>query len=94
MINAQDATELANRLYEQAANQLGSRLSIIVDPRRMTASKRTGSTSAIPMLTGHGEAQKLAELIHSFHQWGSPISIGLIRAEGIFQFWVEPDEPA
>lgn len=93
MIIGEDATELGLRLYEQAGNRPCIRLGFFVDPSRLTATERFATPSSIPMLTGHGEGKKLGELIHSFHQWGRPINIGLIQAEGIFQFWVEPDDP-
>lgn len=94
MIIGVDAADLGQLLYEQASNRPCVRLGFCVDPSRMTATERFASLSSIPMLTGHGEGNELGELIHSFHQWGRPINVGLIQAEGIFQFWIEPDDPA
>lgn len=92
MIAAQDAAELGMLLCEHAANIPCIRLRFSVDPSRMFANEKAPGVSAIPLLTGHGNGEKLGELIHSFHQWGRPINIGLIQTEGIFQFWVEPDD--
>lgn len=94
MIIGDDAAELGQLLYEQARNHPNVRLGFSVDPSRMIATERFAALTSIPMLTGHGEGKKLGELIHSFHQWGGPINVGLIQAEGIFQFWIEPDDPA
>lgn len=93
MIICEDAAELGQLLYEQAGNRPSVRLGFYVDPSRMTATERFASPSSIPILTGHGEGKNLGELIQSFHQWGRPIIVGLIQAEGIFQFWIESDDP-
>lgn len=93
MITAEDANDLGAKLYTQSGGQLGKRMRFSVDPSRMTALRMPCVAAVVPMLTGHGDGEKLAEVIHSFHQWGQPINIGLIQADGFFQFWVEKDEP-
>lgn len=94
MIIGEDALELGRNLIRAAREQDGTRMRFVVDPSKMTALQRPCVAARVPMLTGHGDVDALAEVIHSFHQWGKPISMGLILTDGFLQFWVEKDEPA
>lgn len=91
MIEAQDANELARELYLVSARSPGERGCYLVCLSSMTAVKQK-SKGEIPFLTGHGSSSELGTLIHSFHQWGQPIRVGLIVTDGLFQFWLEKDE--
>lgn len=92
MIAGMDAADLGAKLYVLAGGQQGVRLRFRVDPSNMTALQMPCVSAVIPMLTGHGDGEDLAGIIHSYHQWGEPIHIGLIQAAGIFQFWVEKND--
>lgn len=91
MITGFDAAELGAKLHAYAEGMEGSRMRFTVDPSSMVAIQSECVGAAVPLLTGHGGGQQLAEVIHSYHQWGQPIAIGLIQADGLFQFWVEKD---
>lgn len=93
MITAVDAAELGTQLFDQAGENEGVRFRYRVDPTRMTAMQKPCVSAEVPILTGHGDGQRLAAVIHSYHQWGKPIFIGLIQVDGLFQFWVEKDDP-
>lgn len=92
MIIAEDAADLGAKLYALAGKQMGERIRFSVNPSQMTALEMPFGSAVVPDLTGHGDGAGLAEVIHSYHQWGHTINIGLIQAEGIFQFWVEKDD--
>lgn len=94
MITGMDSADLGAKLFILAGGQQGVRLRFRIDPSRMTALQMPCVAAVIPILTGHGDGRELARIIHSYHQWGEPIYIGLIQAVGIFQFWVENNDIA
>jgi len=91
MIKASDAQALAHELYLQSKLIPDSRACYLVCPTGMTAAKQPNELADVPILTGHGTSTDLGNLIHTFHQWGQPFTIGLIFADGLLQFWVEKD---
>lgn len=93
MITAEGSAQLSTKLFALAGKQEGTRIRFTVDPSRMIALQQPCVSAAVPMLTGHGGNDALAEVIHTYHQWGEPVSIGLILVDGFFQFWVEKDNP-
>lgn len=88
MIRSADACGLATALKHMATAAPDRRLCYCVCPSRMTATA-VHSCADVPILTGHGEVAELGKLIHSFHQWGEPIQIGLMVTGGLLQFWIE-----
>lgn len=92
MITAIDSADLGSKLFDIAGASEGVRFRYQVDPSRMTALQKPCISAEVPMLTGDGDGQKLAAVIHSYHQWGKPISIGCVQTDGFFQFWVEKDD--
>jgi hypothetical protein len=92
MISAADSQGLARILLSAAVADQCRRLYFSVDPSAMTARIDPMGSEPVPLLTGHGDYQDLGALMHSYHQWGSPIRIGLIHSDGFTQFWVEKDQ--
>jgi hypothetical protein len=91
MMYGDNARNLAGLIYDAARNKSEKRLVFEVHPNRMWAVERQRPAAVVPMLTSHGGCEQLADLIHTFNQWSQPIHIGLLSAEGLFQFWVEAD---
>lgn len=89
MMNAADSNSLATLLHQAARAHAGKRLCFLVDPGTMTATICARQPAPVPFLTGHGDSICLGELIHTYHQWGEAIHIGIIECDGLFQFWVE-----
>lgn len=91
MIVARNSFDLASAIYRISTEQQTQRLTFQVDPGRMCAWESNRPQAPVPMQTAHGDASALSGLIHSFHQWGRPIFIGVHMAAGLFEFWVERD---
>ncbi|MFL1449119.1 hypothetical protein ACI77O_12060 [Pseudomonas tritici] len=94
MITGLDADDLARMLFEHAAKLEGTRITYKVDQIFMQASVIERIPAPAPLLTGCGGPESLAATIHSFHQWGQPIHIGVNWTPELFQFWVERDSTA
>lgn len=92
MILGIDSRDLARQLFSEARSQIGSRLTYKIDPGAITAAESARTAASVPMLTAHGASTDLAKVIHSFHQWGQPIYMGIHCADGLFEFWVERDD--
>ena len=92
MMHCQDAQDLATRLHCAAQDKLGKRMTFELHPSQMWAAETHRAPAPVPMLTSHGDASKLAQIIHTYHQWGQPIHIGVYSGDGLFQFWVEQDD--
>lgn len=92
MIQGIDSGDLARQLFSQASAKIGCRLTYKIDPGAMTAAESVRTAASVPMLTAHGASNELAKVIHSFHQWGQPIYMGIHCADGLFEFWVEKDD--
>lgn len=93
MMLCQDAQDLATRLHCAAQDQPDKRITYEVHPCEMWAVVKHRAPAPVPMLTSHGDASQLAQTIHTYHQWGQTIHIGVYSGEGLFQFWVEQDDP-
>lgn len=91
MIRAADACALAAAMCDMAARAPEQRLCYRVCLSGMTAIPQL-ATADVPMLTGHGQADDLARLLHTFHQWGEPIQVGLTLTCGLLQFWLEGED--
>ena len=91
MIRGRDANELAQSIYTLALTQKGRRITLQVNPSQMTATVSDRAPATVPFLTAHGDSTNLAELIHSYHQWGQPVFIGIHWSDELFNFWVEAD---
>lgn len=88
MIRTQNAASLAIELCKIASAVPGRRACYLVCPSSMTATSLC-EVGEVPMMTGHGSASALGQLIHSYHQWGEPIRLGIVLADDGLQFWVE-----
>jgi len=92
MIVGSDAHDLGRKLYA-ASEHVGQRVAFKVDPSKMSATICNRTQLPAPMLTMHGEADVVAQLIQSYHQWGEAIIIGMYNADGLCQFWIEQSDP-
>ncbi len=88
MIKTQDAYSLAIELNRVASAMPGRRTCYLLCPSAMTAILQC-DVGDVPLMTGHGSATELGRLIHTYHQWGQPIRLGIVLADDGLHFWVE-----
>lgn len=91
MITADNGPALAAAMQMFCARADSKRITFQVEPAQLLARPICRSAAEVPMITSHGDADSLWQLLSAFDHWGAKIIIGAYYRSGFFEFWIEPD---